>query len=167
MDTVCNLYGYNTTVHTSTGYTPFELVYGFKSEPPSALKDTPSTSYSNDCVRELKGRLQTAHEVARQKLISHKMKRKEHYDKETEPMTLETGQKVLLHDETVRRDQSRKLSRLYIGPHEITAVNGVNVTITRGRNISWASLCSFWQGRTRRANQTFTSKRTGNEQGTR
>jgi hypothetical protein len=42
------MYVYNTTVHTSTGYTPFELVYGFKSEVPSALKKTPSISYCYD-----------------------------------------------------------------------------------------------------------------------
>jgi hypothetical protein len=36
------IYVYTTTVHTSTVYTPFELVYGFKSEVPPALKETPS-----------------------------------------------------------------------------------------------------------------------------
>ena len=36
------VYVYNTTVHTTTAYTPFELVYGFRSEVPSALRETPS-----------------------------------------------------------------------------------------------------------------------------
>jgi hypothetical protein len=56
-----------TTVHFSTNFTPFELIYGFKSEVPSALKETPSVDYTyDDYVMELKGRLQSAHEVARQ-----------------------------------------------------------------------------------------------------
>jgi transposase InsO family protein len=40
------VYVYNTTVHTATAYTSFELVYGFKSEVPSALRETPSVQYS-------------------------------------------------------------------------------------------------------------------------
>jgi hypothetical protein len=31
------VYVYSTSIHTSTGYTPFELVFGFKSSMPSAL----------------------------------------------------------------------------------------------------------------------------------
>jgi len=36
------IYVYNTTVHTNTAYTTFELVFGFKSEEPSALRETPN-----------------------------------------------------------------------------------------------------------------------------
>lgn len=128
------VYVYNTTVHTATQFTPFELVYGFKSEAPSALRESPSVQYNyDDYLTELKGRLQTAHEVARQKLISHKIRSKVHYDKRTEPFELVTGQKVLLHDETVRRGRSRKLSSQYIGPYEVLSVKGVNATIKKGR----------------------------------
>jgi len=35
-------YVYNTTVHTITTFTPSELVYGFKSEVPSALREVPT-----------------------------------------------------------------------------------------------------------------------------
>ena len=128
------VYVYNTTTHTATELTPFELVYGFKSEVPSALRDSPSIQYNyEDYLTELKGRLQTAHEVARQKLILHKEKSKEQYDKGTEPFKLEVGQQVLLYDETVRRGRSKKLSPQYIGPYEVLSVNGVNATIKKGR----------------------------------
>jgi len=43
------------------------------------------------------------------------------------------GQKVLLFDETVRRGRSKKLNPQYIGPYEVLAVDGVNVTIRKGR----------------------------------
>jgi hypothetical protein len=69
-------------------------VYGFKPEVPSALKETPSANYSyDDYVMELKGRLQTVHEIASQKLVSHKLKTKEYY-KRREPVTLEVVQSV-------------------------------------------------------------------------
>jgi hypothetical protein len=71
-------YMYNTTTYTVTECTPFILVYGFKSAMPSALRDSPSIQYSyKDYLTELKGRLQTAHEVARQKVILWKGRSKE------------------------------------------------------------------------------------------
>jgi len=128
------VYVYNTTVHTTTGYTPFELVYGFRSEVPSALREAPAVQYNYDnYLTELRGRLQSSHEVARQRLICRKEKSKEYYDKDSETLEVRVGQKVLLFDETVRRGRSKKLSPQYVGPYEVLAVDGVNVTIKKGR----------------------------------
>jgi hypothetical protein len=70
-------YVYNTTVHTTTIFTPFELVYGFKSDVPSALSVVPTVQYNyEDYVMEWKGRLQSSHEVARQKLLTSKERSK-------------------------------------------------------------------------------------------
>ena len=77
--------------------------------------------------------MQSAHEVARQTLISSKEKSKEYYDKGSEPFEFQIGQRVLLFDETVRRGRSKKLSPQYVGPYEVLAVEGVNVTIRKGR----------------------------------
>jgi hypothetical protein len=129
------VYVYNTTVHTTTAYTPFELVYGFKSEVPSAVRETTSVQYNYDnYLTELKERLQSAHEIARQRLIIGKEKSKEHYDKGSEKCEIQVGQKILLFDETVRRGRSKKLSPQYIGPYEVLAVEGMNVVIRKGRN---------------------------------
>ena len=105
------VYVCNTTVHTTTAYTPSELVYGFKSEVPSALTETPNIQYNyGDYLAELRGRLHSAHEVARQKLILSKERSKEYYDKNSETFEIQNRQKVLLFDETVRRGRSKKLS---------------------------------------------------------
>ena len=77
--------------------------------------------------------MQSAHGVARQKLISSKEKSKEYYDKWSEPFEFQIGQRVLLFDETVRRGRSKKLSPQYVGPYEVLAVEGVNVTIRKVR----------------------------------
>jgi hypothetical protein len=130
------MYVYNTTVHTATGYTPFELVYGFQSTLPSTLQETPNPQYSYDSyVLELKSRLQTAHEVAREKLLSNKQKSKEYYDDKSREFKLSVGDKVLLYDETVRRGRSKKLSSQWIGPYEVLGLDRVNATIKRGRKV--------------------------------
>jgi hypothetical protein len=109
-------------------------VYGFKSEMPSALREAPTIQYNyDDYLAELKGRLQSAHEVARQKLLASKEKSKLYYDRNTKELDIQVGQKVLLYDETVRRGRSKKLTPQFIGPYEVLAVEGVNVVIKRGR----------------------------------
>jgi hypothetical protein len=92
------MYVYNTTVHTATGYTPFELVYSFQSILPSTLQETPNPQYNYDSyIVELKSRLQTAHEVARKKLVDKKQKSKEYYDNKAEEFKLHVGDKVSVH----------------------------------------------------------------------
>jgi len=73
-------YVYNTTVHSATGFTPFELQFGRQSTLPSALKKPPETQYNDDdYVSELRSRLQTVHHHAQRNLIASKGKSKEHY----------------------------------------------------------------------------------------
>ncbi|KAJ8873218.1 hypothetical protein PR048_026851, partial [Dryococelus australis] len=58
-------YCYITTKHTTTGYTPFELLYGFKPTLRTSLTQTPELSYAyDDYVAELKGVIQSSHEIA-------------------------------------------------------------------------------------------------------
>jgi hypothetical protein len=55
----------------------------------------------------LKGRLQSAHEVARTMLVSSKERSKEYYSKSSEKFEIPVGQCVLLFDETVRSGRSK------------------------------------------------------------
>jgi hypothetical protein len=83
-----------TTVHTTTSFTPLEVVYGFRSEVPSALREAPTTQYNYDnFLTELKWRLQSSHEVAREKLLSRKIRSKEYYDRNSEVVEVNVGRK--------------------------------------------------------------------------
>jgi transposase InsO family protein len=125
---------YNITTHRTTGYTPFELLFGYKARVPSSLKEQPTPRYNyNDYVDELKGRMRTAHAVARDRLVEGKERSKRDYDRKTVQLTLKVGDKVLLFDESVRRGRSKKLGAKWIGPYTVLAVDGVNATIKRGR----------------------------------
>ena len=56
---------YNTTTHQTTGYTPFELLFGYKARVPTPLQERPTPRYNyDDYVGELNGRMQAAHAVA-------------------------------------------------------------------------------------------------------
>ena len=126
-------YVYDTTVHSTTGFTPFELLFGRPSTLPSTLKKLPEPQYNyDDYVSELRSRLQTVRHHAHKNLIASK----ECYDKTSGEMKLQVGDKVLLFDETVCRDRSRKLSAQWIGPYTITEIDKVNAPITRGRKVT-------------------------------
>jgi hypothetical protein len=50
------VYVYNTIVHTTNTYTPFEVVYDFRSEVPPALRGTPKVQYNyENYLTELRG----------------------------------------------------------------------------------------------------------------
>ena len=127
-------YVYNTIEHSTTRFTPFELLFGHPSTLPSAIKGPPELRYNYvDYVSELRSRLQTVHQQAHKNLIASKGTSKECYDKTSRTTKLQVGDKVLLFDETVRRGRSRKLNAQWIGPYTITEIDRVNDTIARGR----------------------------------
>ena len=113
-------YAYNTTIHSATGFTSFELLFGRPFTLPSALKKPPELQYNYDYVSDLRSPLKTVHHHAHKNLIANKGKSREHYGKTSREMKLQVGDTVLLFDETVRRCRSRKLSALWIGPYTIT-----------------------------------------------
>jgi hypothetical protein len=130
-------YVYNTTLHSGTGFTPFELLFGLPCTLPSALKKPPELQYNyDDYISELKSRLQTEHQQAHRNLIASKGKSKEHCDKKVREMNWQVGDKVLLFDGTVCRGRSRKLSAQWRGPYILTEIDKVNATITRSRKVT-------------------------------
>lgn len=129
------MFTYNTTPHTVTNYTPFELMYGYQAEIPTALKNPPKPTYTyDDYAKELREKLRATNQVAKSKIKEDKQKAKEYYDKSSKLIKYKIGDKVLLHDETVRRGRSKKLDSKWIGPYEIIEKHSdVNYTIKKGR----------------------------------
>jgi hypothetical protein len=100
---------------------------------PSTFHETPSPQYNyDDYVIELKSRLQTAHDVAKQKLITAKQKSKEYFDIKSKEYQLGIGDKVLLYDETVRRGRWRKVSNQWFRPYEVIEVDKVKAIVKTG-----------------------------------
>jgi len=75
---------YNVTTHRATGYTPLELLFGHRARVPSSLMEKPTPRYNyDDYVSKLKDRMQTAHEIERDKLVESKTRSKQDYDRKT------------------------------------------------------------------------------------
>jgi len=129
------MFTYNTTPHTATGYTPFELIYGHRAELPTALTKPPKPTYNyDDYAQELKERLRATNRLAREHVKDEKTKAKIQYDKGAKETTFKVGDKILMFDETLRRGRSKKLESLWTGPYTIIEKNSkVNYTIKKGR----------------------------------
>jgi len=77
------MFTYNTTPHTATAYTPFELIYGHRATPPTALSLPPKSTYTYDDYAQLKQRLRVTQQLAKTHLNEAKIKAKTYADKNT------------------------------------------------------------------------------------
>ncbi|KAL0098788.1 hypothetical protein PUN28_020735 [Cardiocondyla obscurior] len=129
------MFTYNTTPHTATGFTPFELIYGHQALLPTAVSGTPKQTYSyEDYVQELRERQRASNFLAKEHAKEEKLKAKINFDIRTNPKSFKVGDSVLLHDETVRRGRSKKLDKQWVGPYVIIEKHGeINYTIKKGR----------------------------------
>lgn len=126
------LFVYNTTRHNSTKFTPHFLVYGFDTEIPTSLKQSPNPIYNyEDYVSVLKNKLRTVHELARKNILSSKLHNKKTYDRtHNNPVNFQVGDLVLVYNEV----KKHKFDSLYVGPFEVISVpSDENCLIKMGR----------------------------------
>jgi len=127
----------NTTPHTATAYTPFELIYGHRATLSAALSLSPKPTYTyDDYAEELKQRLRATQQVAKSHINEAEIKTKIYADQDTNTKTFKIGDKVLLQDETLRRGRSKKLEAPWTGPYRVTEkLSDVNYKIQIKRKI--------------------------------
>lgn len=112
------VFSYNTTPHSSTKFTPHELIFGQKAEIPSALVKKPDTIYNyDDFVSEFKYKMQSSHELARENLLNSKQISKRQFDKSTNPISFQVGDLVLIENHT-----NKKLGSRFDGPYLVTEI---------------------------------------------
>ncbi|XP_070167365.1 uncharacterized protein [Polyergus mexicanus] len=72
------MFTYNTTPHTATRYTSFELVYGHQADLPTSLMRPPKPTYNyDDYAQELKERLWATNQLAKEHVKEKKIKVKQ------------------------------------------------------------------------------------------
>lgn len=118
-------FSYNTSVHSSTKFTPYELVFGKQCNLPSNLRSTIDPIYNfDDYAIELKYRLQKSQNDAKTNLINCKTLRKIKYDRSINPVEYKQGDLVLVKNENIS-----KLDPLYLGPYTVVKNLSPNVVI--------------------------------------
>ena len=113
---------YNSSVHPTTGYTPFFLMFGRQARLPVDLtiNMNHSTATSPDQYSEkLQLALQEAHDNVKQETGRQLQHQKEIYDRKVHGPALEKGDIVWLHSSVVPRNKSKKLHHPWTGPYEV------------------------------------------------
>lgn len=125
------MFAYNTSVHSSTKFTPFELVFGIKPSLPSSIVKEPEFKYCYDnYIDDLTFKLQKSRKLAIENLIKSKETNKRLYDRKCKDIEFKEGDLVYLSNEQAKFGKSKKLSSYWLGPYKIIKVNSaVNVTI--------------------------------------
>ena len=125
---------YRATPHSTTKYSPYYLLHGREMRLPTDWMrgEAEQDLSEDDVVQEIRQRMQ----LANQRVIDYTQQRKENskarYDLKAKEKQFNIGDKVLLHQPTVRRGRSKKLAKPWIGPYTVVEVNNdVNLTIKR------------------------------------
>ena len=113
---------YNTSVHPTTGFSPFYLMFGRQVRMPVDIMLGTATSPAHripEYVSNLRTSLETAYEYVRDRM-GHKLEeQKACYDTKTCGKSFEAGDLVWLHNPVVPRGKSRKLHQPWTGPYKV------------------------------------------------
>ena len=117
---------FRTSVHESTGYTPYFLLFGHEATLPIDLQfPLPSeanlTNY-HEYVAETRLRFHTAYEQARQYLKGQQKRQHALYYAKVHGPKYTEGQMVFLHNPSTPQGLSPKLQSFWRGPYKITQV---------------------------------------------
>lgn len=127
---------YNTTIHCTTNYTPYELLFGHKPFIPSSIYESNLEPTYSNYVRILQQRLQFSREKAIENILKSKATSKSYYDKRTSPVKYKVGDMVYVKNHLRLR---KALSPIWKGPYKVTQINGNNTltVIINRRNVKY------------------------------
>ena len=118
---------YNTSVHPTTGYTPFALMFGRQARMPIDIMygtpaETTDPQFHSEYATQLQQQLQTAYESVREKTGQKLERQKEFYDRKVHGKPFSVGDLVWLNSPAIPRGQFRKLYSPWTGPYKVVTV---------------------------------------------
>ena len=122
-------FAYNHAKSSSTGLSPFEVLYGFNPHVPMSLLRTIATTDAHPASQDLVTRHQTRHQAVQDKLREAQKVMAAQYDKSRRDVTFKIGDLVYLDatniatslnsPDTSRRTKGKKLRSKFMGPFKI------------------------------------------------
>jgi len=123
----------NTHANESTGYTPFQLLYGRKPQMPvdAALNFSPPLHMidADDYATQVKRHLTSALTIIPAAIREAQAKYKVAYDKKSHDVSYQPGDLLMKIDRKYKKGETAKLRPLYEGPFKVTSTRYPNVTI--------------------------------------
>ena len=112
---------YNTSVQSTTGFSPFSLMFGRQARMPiDVVYGSPNEEKTpSEHAASLRERLESAYQRVREQM-SHKLDRqKEYYNRKVHGQPYSAGDLVWLHAVAVPRGRTKKFHRPWTGPYKI------------------------------------------------
>lgn len=128
-------YAHNTCHNTATGFSPFELLYGFVPNIPSEIfkGDIPTYNYDN-YASEVRNKLKMYHQLAKENIEKRKIDNKKEYDKKRNKSTLrlKINDLVLI----LNPKKEAKFAPPYLGPFRVVQIcSPVTIKVKIGNKI--------------------------------
>ncbi|XP_026743752.1 uncharacterized protein LOC113505319 [Trichoplusia ni] len=114
---------YNTSIHSTTNFTPYELIFGHKPILPNSIYEPNTNASYPDYIKMLQHRLKCTRDKAVEFIKKSKESSKAYYDARTRPVSYHAGDYVYLKNHLRMR---KALSPVWKGPYKIIKVNGRN-----------------------------------------
>ena len=123
-------FAYNSSVHTTTGFTPFFLNYGFNPDSPLTMLTAGITqqAITDHDAHTFAERMATLLETSRDNILKAQAKQAAQYNKHHREGSFQVGDMVMLSVShfsnlpNLAEGASRKLSPVYFGPYKVTKV---------------------------------------------
>lgn len=120
-------FNYNTSPHSVTKFTPYELLFGRKANLPGTLQSKPQPLYNmEDLVKDIRQKFQVSWQLAKENLEKRKQDQCQRRNEKLKSKEYKVGDLVLIFNE-----QRKKLDPLWKGPFEITEVKPPNITVRK------------------------------------